>query len=255
MPYTLAFCFAYYNRGGKRADIEIETAKLETLVAECRSKMLKSSNIPADELHEIFDRASPAILEQLLDFNTELTNPVKCRYKKTLMWAQRIITQFVPLFVKHYKETNNKNSMTVLIIPILLLVKKVSIPMVSELELLFPVLVESLHEANDSQDRLLVLLNATVQLLSLSATGAFLPDKLCQLAHVMEKILKDGGSNKAVYSALEVLELLGKRIKSRRHVFRMEQTLHAIRHAVQSKKRIIRQKAAHVYGTWDMLDR
>lgn len=171
------------------------------------------------------------------------------------MWAQRIVTQFIPFFVNYYKNlVDSKQSMASLIIPILRLAKRVTISMVSDLELLFPIIIEALHETNNDQDQILLLLNATNQLLQLSTNESLSRDKLGQIAYAAEKLLLSAqSSNKIIFSTLEVLELLANRTTSKTQILRLEQTLRAIRTAVQSKKRIIRQKAAFVRGSWEMI--
>lgn len=196
-----------------------------------------------------------------MDFETELTDPAKCDYKKTLMWAQRIVVQLIPFFVEQYKQAQigdnsagdaeHKQAMISLIIPLLRLAKRVTIPMISELELLFPVIVDALYEPNVSQDQLLLLTSATTQLLQLSSNKALSQENVVRITYVLEKLLMSTeSSNKAIFAALDVLEVLAKRAKSISQLCRSDQTLCAVRHTIQSKKRVIRQKAALVRGLW-----
>jgi hypothetical protein len=172
------------------------------------------------------------------------------------MWAQRIITQFIPFLVNHYDQNGdgNKQPMIALIIPTLRLAKRVPISMISELELLFPIIIEALHQPEATQEQILLLANATTQLLQLSTKSDISRDKLGQIAYASEKILlSTSSSNKVIFSVLEVLELLVKKTSSKSQIFRFEQILCAIRTAIKNKKRVIRQKAAFVRGLWEML--
>ncbi|KAI6190232.1 MMS19 nucleotide excision repair protein [Aphelenchoides bicaudatus] len=263
--YASAFYFAYQNRSKNECeDVEVALVDQEVkLATKCRSKLLTQTQLPNKR---VFESNSSLAMEQLLDFETELTDPAKCCYKKTLMWAQRIVIQFIPFFAEQYKLTNTsedsagdhvkqyKQSMISLIIPLLRLAKRVTIPMVSELEMLFPIIVDALYEPNVSQDQLLLLAGSTTQLLELSSNKALSQDNVIRITYILEKVLLSAeSSNKVVFAALDVLEVLAKQAQSIAQFCRSDQTLMAVRHAVQSKKRVIRQKAAHVRGLWEML--
>lgn len=178
-----------------------------------------------------------------------------------MMWAQRIVTQFIPFFVDYYKRSTDstgehQQSINVLIVPMLRLTKRVPISMVSDLELLFPIIIEALHETNVEPDQIRLLLNATAQLLQLSTVDSLSRDKHGQLAYAAEKLLLSSeSSNKIIYETLEVLELLAKRAPPKTQILRLEQTLCAIRSAIQSKKRVVRQKGAFVRGLWEMISK
>lgn len=97
------------------------------------------------------------------------------------------------------------------------------------------------------------LLDAIVTLLRLSGSDEMEPDRLGEVAYILEKLLLDAACPPRVqFSALEGLEAVGKRLKSSSSMIRWDQTLLAIRKAAKSKKRAIRQKAAFVSNLWQV---
>jgi hypothetical protein len=174
------------------------------------------------------------------------------------MWAQRILTQFSPLFAAYYERTkstqNDEHQQAVigLITELLQLIKRIPVPLATEMELLFPIIVEAHSNSKATDDHALLLTEATIQLIQLSS--AITADKLNQIAYSMERYLSaEDCPPKIAYASLEVLEVLVKHVPSKKQLTRLPQTLAAIHRASKSKKRAIRLKSAIVRNVWEMI--
>ena len=56
LPYALAFYFAGCNRSTSDLDsLEVATAKWESKIVKCRSRMLTATRIPSSELEDVGD--------------------------------------------------------------------------------------------------------------------------------------------------------------------------------------------------------
>ncbi|CAD5223767.1 unnamed protein product [Bursaphelenchus okinawaensis] len=260
-PAFLDVVFALYNRGGSFenvADIEVDEGlqqELDSVVL--RNEILTNRAFPGEKLRKVLQEADQRQLTQLLNFDSTLTDPDKNNYSKTFIWAQRILTQFVPIFTDEYKKTTDKkklNGLIKLIPAILQLSNRVKIPMTNELMALFPILITSLNETPMSSPDFTLLIKAIVNLLKLTNKQDLAVDQLSEVAYEFEKVLTDQDATAtATYHSLEGLEAVGRRVQSFSRFFRWDQTVLAIRKATESKKRVIRQKAAFVSNLWEVM--
>ncbi|KAI6186221.1 MMS19 nucleotide excision repair protein [Aphelenchoides besseyi] len=269
-PYIRCFFFALKNRGGSKEfdelKIDFPNFEWDLDLISCKLEMLTGTTFPTNAVARILNEAPVTTIPELLNFHTSLTDPQKCNFKRTFMWAQRLLVQFVPFFLNYFTELahneeatkavdrERRQSIIGLVASILQLAKRVPIPMTNELKLLFPIIIEALREAGPKDRDLPLLLDVATQLLQISTYGDFTPDKIGQLSDVMEKFLmSDQCPLPVAYSVLEVVELLAKRAPSRLEIFRWESTLGALKHVAYSKNRVLRQKGAVVRNLWEMI--
>ncbi|CAD5232126.1 unnamed protein product [Bursaphelenchus xylophilus] len=260
--YLLAVLFAVHNRGAADHEVVRSIVNDDSLSAEAeavilRNEVLTKRIFPVEKVRKMLNGADPKQLYQVLNFDSTLTDPVKNNFSKTFIWTQRILTQFIPIFVEEYKGSEDKgkmNAMAKMIPSILQLSQRVSIPMTHELMILFPLLIASINETEVTSSEFSLLIKSIVNLLKLTNKQDLAIDRLSEVAYEFEKVLVDPNSpSSAVFSALEGLEAVGKRVQSASRFFRWDQTIISIRKATQSKKRIIRQKAAYVSNLWEVM--
>jgi hypothetical protein len=202
------------------------------------------------------------LLLSLVEFDSNGTNPERCRAKSTLMWRQRIFCQLVPIFVERFnalpKEERMKRSAFLrLTDPLLRMAQKIPIPMTTELCLLLPIFVEALplgmDNMMDNESEYSLLLEGTAQLLNLVPLDKLDGQTLEILLTTFQKVLHKAPSVKITLNLLECLDILAKRLEKTRLVHFQACTVQSIAVASSSKKRLVRQKAANVRNNWELI--
>lgn len=65
------------------------------------------------DLVQYFDSENITVLTEtlvdMLTFDSCYSDPVKCKYRTTFLWQQRIFCQLVPIYVRHYNNLSNGN--------------------------------------------------------------------------------------------------------------------------------------------------
>jgi len=200
----------------------------------------------------------------LLDFDSSLANPETCNYNRSPLWRERIIGQFVPVYMQYFGKLSSdmlekRQCLTKFIAPILKLAKPVSIPMTRELNMIIPLFIEALPASTagsnlQNGDDLSLILDGTLQLLRLTKLDDLPQESLQVFVRSFTEILnhKDRKSN-VLITTLNCLQYLGRKVKRERiHPF-YASVIQGLTLQSTNPKRPVRRKAAEVRNSWEIV--
>uniref|UniRef100_A0A7E4VK91 MMS19 nucleotide excision repair protein n=1 Tax=Panagrellus redivivus TaxID=6233 RepID=A0A7E4VK91_PANRE len=204
-------------------------------------------------------------LPDIINFSTPASDPTRNRYRVSILWRQRVLCQFIPVFVKWFDELENlpehKAIFLGLLEPLLSSAQLLPISLNDELRHLLPVLTAALDSltSNDPikpEDIPVIglVVSGLVQLLRNAASGA-LPE--VQLKHAIDSLQAVLKAGKTVHlpqllDALDALDLIAKKSAPEVILPSFAATVRALMLVAASPKRVLRQKVAAVRNTWEL---
>uniref|UniRef100_A0A914YQW7 MMS19 nucleotide excision repair protein n=1 Tax=Panagrolaimus superbus TaxID=310955 RepID=A0A914YQW7_9BILA len=202
---------------------------------------------------------STSHLSALFDFDSAGFNPTMNRYPVSVLWRQRILCQFIPIYVKYFSQIPpsdnvHRSAFFELLRPILGNAQKLTVPLSTELLQILPILTEALELLAEEESPLLdMAVESFVQLLKQASLDSISHEELEKNIKSLQRILiKPNAKISTVIKVLEALELLGKNAPSEIILPAYSCIIGALMNATLSKKRIVRQKAAAVRNQWEL---
>ncbi|VDM13140.1 unnamed protein product [Wuchereria bancrofti] len=207
------------------------------------------------DLVQYFDSENITVLKEtlidMLTFNTCYSDPIKCKYRTTFLWQQRLFCQLVPIYVQYFndlsKESRNKRIILYpLLSPLFALAASSTVVMNDKYVELLPILCAALDTSGldlCSEGQIItglaaLLKNATAEQLG----NDFLLKVLPRLQHYLEN-----SSNMMVHlAALECLKLIAQRWSSEILLPFYGPIVRSLTKISGSQKRIIRIAVANV---------
>ncbi|KAI1727412.1 dos2-interacting transcription regulator of RNA-Pol-II domain-containing protein [Ditylenchus destructor] len=244
-------------------------------ICEAKAYLLSDASKGINKVRELFDElvqdetsnakseGENHLISDLLNFHDRWADPVKCKYNCTLMWNQRILCQFVPLYVNYFKRIpadrhELRTSFIRLVEPLLKLAESVSSSAQPQLKLLLPIFVEALSlalgklsEGSEDSGNLSLLLKSSLYVLEATAGDELSEENLIALVRLFLDILRRQSQEVDVaLKALKCLEILPAKLPKEKYAPFYAIIVQEISRQSHSKKRLIRQSAANVRNAW-----
>ena len=136
-------------------------------------------------------------LTEIFDFDSPGYNPLKNRYTVSILWRQRILCQFIPIYVKHFSQLSpddhlHRNAFLELLSPLLENAQKLTVPLSTELLQILPILSEALEllaEADSQSPLLDVVVESFIQLLKQASLASVPSNEIDRNLRSLQKIL------------------------------------------------------------------
>jgi hypothetical protein len=258
ISYYLAFALSIYKQDSAEP---LSWISIKSSLLLNRPNALQNLENFFQNFISLSDESTTCHLSDIFDFDSAGFNPSLNRYPVSILWRQRILCQFIPVYVKYFLQISSTNifhrsAFFELLNPILANAQKLTVPLSTELLQILPILTEALEllSLEDESPLLDLVIESFIQLLKQASLDSISNEELEKNLKSLQKILsKPKAKMSTVIKVLEALELFGKNAPSEVVLPAFSGIIGALINATLSNKRIVRKKAAAVRNQWELV--
>ncbi|VDK78265.1 unnamed protein product, partial [Onchocerca ochengi] len=187
----------------------------------------------------------------MLTFDTCYSDPVKCKYRTTFLWQQRIFCQLVPIYVQYFnnlsKESQNKQIVLFsLLSPFFALATSSTAVMNDKYVELLPILCAALDTSGLDLCSEGQIISALIALLKNATAEQLGDDFLLKVLPRLQHCLENSKDMMVHLAALECLKLIAQRWSSTTLLPFYDPIVRSLTKISGSQKRIVRRAVADV---------
>ncbi|KAM3716454.1 MMS19 nucleotide excision repair protein [Dirofilaria immitis] len=207
----------------------------------------------SEDIHILTDT-----LVDMLTFDTCYSDPVKCKYRTTILWRQRIFCQLVPIYVRSFNDLRKEfRSKQIVLFPLLspffaLAASSTAVMNDKYMELL-PILCAALDSLGLNLYLEEQIISGLTALLKNATAEQLGDDFLLKVLPRLQHCLENNKNMMAHLAALECLQLIAQRWSSTTLLPFYDPIVRSLIKTSGSQKRIVRKAVADARNLWELL--